>query len=69
MTNTWGDCTAGCVAFSGVTGWTDFNLRHTTGGELWVLNWLEDSGYAVDVCTDYDFHCGKPILDVIVTTS
>jgi hypothetical protein len=36
----------------------DGGLNHLTRAELWVLNWLEDSGYNVDVCCDYDFHRG-----------
>jgi hypothetical protein len=33
-------------------------VNHLTRAELWVLNWLEDAGYSVDVYSDYDFHCG-----------
>jgi len=36
----------------------DSAVNHLTRAELWVLNWLEDSGYWVDVYSDYDFHCG-----------
>jgi hypothetical protein len=32
--------------------------KHQTRGELWVLNWLEEAGYAVDVYTDLDLHSG-----------
>jgi hypothetical protein len=32
--------------------------NHLTGAELWVLNWLEDAGYAVDLYADSDFHAG-----------
>jgi len=32
--------------------------NHLTGAELWVLNWLEDAGYSVDVYSDRDFHSG-----------
>ncbi len=33
-------------------------VNHMTRAELWVLNWLEDAGYQVDVYSDYDFHSG-----------
>jgi N,N-dimethylformamidase len=36
----------------------DGQLNHLTRAELWVLNWLEDTGYSVDVYTDQDFHGG-----------
>ena len=36
----------------------DGGVNHLARAELWVLNWLEDAGYAVDVYTDYDFHPG-----------
>jgi hypothetical protein len=32
--------------------------KHLARGELWVLNWLKDAGYAVDVYTDLDLHDG-----------
>lgn len=35
-----------------------FTSRHQLRGELWVLGWLAREGYAVDVCTDLDFHRG-----------
>jgi len=38
----------------------DGAVNHLTRAELWVLNWLEDAGYEVDVYTDYDFHSGIP---------
>jgi N,N-dimethylformamidase len=36
----------------------DGHLNHTTRAELWLLNWLEDSGYRADVYSDHDFHSG-----------
>jgi N,N-dimethylformamidase len=33
-------------------------LNHLTRAELWVLNWLEDSGYRFDLYSDVDFHEG-----------
>jgi N,N-dimethylformamidase len=33
-------------------------VNHVTRAELWVLNWLEDTGYDVDVYSDTDFHNG-----------
>ncbi|HEX2913338.1 MAG TPA: N,N-dimethylformamidase beta subunit family domain-containing protein [Chloroflexia bacterium] len=36
----------------------DGNVNHLTRAELWVLNWLEESGYPVDVYSDFDFHSG-----------
>jgi N,N-dimethylformamidase beta subunit-like protein len=35
-----------------------YSSKHQARGELWVLNWLEDTGYAVDVFTDLDLHDG-----------
>jgi N,N-dimethylformamidase len=34
--------------------------NHLTAAEIWVLTWLEDNGYAFDVCSDLDFHNGDP---------
>jgi len=34
--------------------------NHVTRAELWVLDWLADSGYRVDVYADRDFHLGIP---------
>lgn len=36
----------------------DGEINHLTRSELWILNWLEDAGYKVDVYSDYDFHLG-----------
>lgn len=36
----------------------DGQINHLTRAELWVLGWLEDAGYSVDVYTDHDFHAG-----------
>lgn len=36
----------------------DQDLNHLTRAELWVLAWLEDSGYHFDVYSDLDFHQG-----------
>jgi N,N-dimethylformamidase len=36
----------------------DGHLNHTTRAELWLLGWLEDAGYRVDVYSDLDFHSG-----------
>jgi hypothetical protein len=33
-------------------------INHLTRAELWILSWLEDSGYSIDVYCDYDFHRG-----------
>ncbi len=33
-------------------------IDHLLRAELWLLNWLEDEGYKVDVYTDLDFHKG-----------
>jgi hypothetical protein len=45
--------------------WTAYNYwggysRYGLGvrGELWLLNWLQENGYDVDVWTDLDFHDG-----------
>ena len=32
--------------------------NHLTRSELWILNWLEDAGYRLDVYSDRDFHIG-----------
>jgi N,N-dimethylformamidase len=36
----------------------DGGINHLTRSELWILNWLEDNAYKVDVYSDYDFHLG-----------
>jgi N,N-dimethylformamidase len=36
----------------------DGHLNHTTRAELWLLNWLEDSGHRFDLYTDHDLHSG-----------
>jgi N,N-dimethylformamidase len=36
----------------------DGELNHTTRAELWLLDWLENEGYGVDVYSDHDFHSG-----------
>jgi N,N-dimethylformamidase len=36
----------------------DGHLNHTTRAELWLLGWLEDSGYTFDVYSDHDLHSG-----------
>ena len=36
--------------------------NHQARAELWVLDWLANSGYACDVYTDYDLHQGIPGL-------
>jgi hypothetical protein len=33
-----------------------YSSKHQARGELWVLNWLEEAGYTVDVFTDLDLH-------------
>jgi hypothetical protein len=33
-------------------------IDHLVRAELWLLNWLEDEGYKVDVYSDLDFHKG-----------
>ena len=33
-----------------------FNSRHLTRAELWVLNWMQEQGFAYDVYTDLDWH-------------
>jgi hypothetical protein len=37
---------------------SDGQVNHLTLAELWVLGWLEDSGYGVDLYSDHDFHQG-----------
>jgi hypothetical protein len=37
----------------------DSNARAMTRADLWILTWLEDAGYEVDVFTDADFHAGS----------
>jgi hypothetical protein len=32
--------------------------NHLTRSELWILNWLEEAGYRLDVYSDHDFHLG-----------
>jgi hypothetical protein len=36
----------------------DGQVNHTTRADLWLLGWLEDSGYPPDVITDSDLHAG-----------
>jgi N,N-dimethylformamidase len=36
----------------------DGQINHLTRSELWILNWLEDAGYKLDLYSDYDFHLG-----------
>ena len=47
-------------------------LRHF-GADLYLVEWLEQQGFAYDVLTDHDLHAeGKPLLDrynVILTGS
>src|SRR5262249_13622129 len=33
-----------------------FNSRHLTRAELWVLNWMQEQGFAYDVYPDLDWH-------------
>jgi hypothetical protein len=40
-----------------------YSSKHLTRGELWVQNWLQASGYHVDVVTDLDLHAGVPNLN------
>jgi hypothetical protein len=35
------------------------NTRTMARADLWILSWLEDAGYEVDVFTDPDFHAGS----------
>lgn len=46
--------------------------NHLMRSELWILNWLEDAGYKVDVYCDQDFHAGLDDFEnykaVILTT-
>jgi hypothetical protein len=37
-------------------------LNHLTRAELWLLDWMKQSGYRVDVYSDRDFHLGIPGL-------
>ena len=55
--------------FPGTSPVDDGQVNHLTRGELFVLNWLEDSGYNVHVYADTDFHNGIPDLstyDVLI---
>jgi hypothetical protein len=36
----------------------DGTINHLTRADLWILNWMEDAGYQVDVITDTDLHNG-----------
>jgi N,N-dimethylformamidase len=36
----------------------DGRINHLTRSELWILNWLENTGYKADVYSDHDFHLG-----------
>jgi hypothetical protein len=41
--------------------WTTNNVNdHTARGEVFLLSWLEENGYHVDLFTDIDFHNGIP---------
>jgi hypothetical protein len=33
-------------------------INHLTRADLWILNWMEDAGYEVDLITDSDLHNG-----------
>jgi N,N-dimethylformamidase len=47
---------------SGTRPLIDGDPSHLTQAELWVLGWLAEAGYPVDVYTDRDFHSGIPDL-------
>ena len=36
----------------------DGTINHLTRADLWILNWMEDAGYQVDVISDTDLHNG-----------
>src|SRR5208337_4176927 len=36
----------------------DGTINHLTRADLWILNWMEDAGYEVDVIADTDLHGG-----------
>jgi hypothetical protein len=38
-------------------------IDHLLRAELWLLNWLEDEGYGIDVYSDLDFHRGISDFD------
>jgi len=40
-----------------------FNSRHLTRAELWVLNWMQEQGFAYDVYTDLDWHYSIDSID------
>jgi N,N-dimethylformamidase len=40
----------------------DGQLNHVTRADLWVLDWLEDAGFAADLYSEADFHAGIPAL-------
>jgi hypothetical protein len=61
------------ILFAANTQNTDqYNCRHLLRGELWLLNWLQENGYEVDLWTDLDFHAGIDRLQeyagIIVST-
>jgi N,N-dimethylformamidase len=37
---------------------TDFNTRHLSRSEVWLLTWLEDNGVPYHLFSDSDFHLG-----------
>jgi N,N-dimethylformamidase len=37
-----------------------YTSNHLTAAEIWVSTWLENAGYPVDTCSDFDFHRGIP---------
>ena len=39
-----------------------YAANHLTAGEIWLLSWLEQQGFAADVCSDADMHAGTPAL-------
>jgi hypothetical protein len=40
-----------------------YDSKHLGRGELWVINWLRQSGYSIDLHTDLDLHEGVADLD------
>lgn len=50
----------------------DGTINHLTRADLWILNWMEDLGYQVDVITDTDLHSGfadlRSYAGLILTT-
>jgi hypothetical protein len=35
-----------------------YSSMHQARGELWIVNWLEEAGYEIDIYTDLDLHVG-----------